>query len=58
MNMSPSAYQLRLLGALQEKADRGEVYMGTVAPKVVALRRAANRVARRQRRVNRVRGGK
>lgn len=55
---APSAYQLRILGALQEKADRGEVYMGTVDPKAVARRRAANRVARRQRRVNRVRGCK
>lgn len=55
---APSAYQVRVLGALQEKADRGEVYMGTVPKGVVQRRRAANRVARRQRRVNRVRGGK
>ena len=55
---APSAYQVRILGALQKKADRGEVYMGTVSKGVVQRRRAANRVARRQRRVNRARGGK
>ena len=34
------------------------VYAGTVSPEVIEQRRAVNRVARRSRRINRVRGGK
>ncbi|WP_199721595.1 hypothetical protein [Cellulomonas rhizosphaerae] len=44
-----SPYQLAILHGLQSK----HVYQGTVAPVVVAHRRAANKVARRSRRINR-----
>lgn len=43
----------RFLLALDRLA--GQVYQGTVPAKVKAKRRAANRVARRSRRVNRLR---
>jgi hypothetical protein len=45
-----SPYQLAILRGLQSK----HVYQGTVAPAEKARRRAANRVARRSRRTNRV----
>lgn len=50
----PTAYQIRILGALQAKADHGQIYMGTVSAKTIARNRAANRVARRSRRINRL----
>lgn len=42
----------RILFALQSK----NIYLGTVDPAEVAKRRAKNRVARKQRRVNRLSG--
>ena len=49
----PDPYALAILSAMQPFARRGNVYEGTVDPQVVARRRAKNRVARRQRKVNR-----
>lgn len=43
----------RILFALQSKKN---LYLGTVDPAVIARRRAANKVARKQRRVNRLNG--
>jgi len=47
--MTDGLFQRRILSALQTK----HVYAGTVDPKEVARRRAANKVARRSRRANR-----
>jgi hypothetical protein len=53
MNITaPSPYSLAILNGLQHKRA-GEVYQGTVSGKVKASRRAANRVARVSRRINR-----
>lgn len=53
MNVTaPSPYSLAILNGLQHKRA-GEVYQGTVTGKVKASRRAANRVARVSRRINR-----
>jgi hypothetical protein len=49
MENNPSKSMFVMLRALQSK----HVYMGTVSSKVVARRRAKNRVARVSRRVNR-----
>lgn len=49
---APLRYKNAALGALQ---GQPHIYGGTVAPAVVARRRAANKVARRSRRVNRMR---
>lgn len=49
MTSKPSPYSLAILRALQGK----HVYAGTVSAKVKATRRAANRVARVSRRINR-----
>lgn len=51
MGDQPTSYQLAILRGLQGKP----VYGGTVDPVTVAERRAANRVSRRQRRINRLR---
>lgn len=48
----PTTYQLAVLNALQLQ----HIYYGTVEPHVIAKRRAKNKVARLQRRVNRQRG--
>lgn len=45
----PNHYSLRILGALQAKP----MYLDTVSADTKARRRAANRVARRSRRINR-----
>lgn len=47
----------QLLNALtgRENARPGSVYYGTVDKKTIARRRAANKVARRSRRINRMR---
>jgi len=50
---SPSSYELAILTGLQDK----HVYQGTVAPAVRDRRRAANKTARRSRRINRTRRG-
>jgi hypothetical protein len=47
-----SPYQKTILAALSGKS-RHEIYQGTVPAHVKARRRAANRVARRSRAVNR-----
>lgn len=47
----PTGYQLMILGALQRK----QTYSGTVDPVTVAERRIRNRVARKTRRINRLR---
>jgi len=46
-----SSYQMAILMAMQRKP----MYLGTVSHEEVAKRRAANKVARRSRRVNRKR---
>jgi hypothetical protein len=48
----PSSYELAILSGLQRK----QVYGGTVDPVTVSERRAANRRARANRRINRKRG--
>lgn len=50
----PGVSRLVTLMALQRQPH---IYGGTVRPETVAKRRTANRVARRSRRVNRVRQG-
>lgn len=45
----PNHYSLRILGALQAKP----MYLDTVSAATKAKRRAANRVARRSRQINR-----
>jgi len=50
--IEPTSYQLAILNGLQHKRA-GEVYQGTVTRKVKVGRRAANRVARVSRRINR-----
>jgi hypothetical protein len=45
----PTGYQLAILSALQGK----HIYAGTVPAHVKRRRRAANKVARRSRRINR-----
>lgn len=50
----PRSTSLTMLGALQGK----HVYAGTADPARVAKDRARNKVARRQRRVNRLRGAR
>lgn len=49
---APSPYQSAILHGLQFKRA-GEIYQGTVTAKTKAYRRAANRVARVSRRINR-----
>lgn len=48
---SGATFQRQILNGLQDKP----VYQGTANPRKVAKRRAANRVARRSRRINRQR---
>lgn len=48
----PAPFQLAILNGLQFKR-LGEVYQGTVPAHVKAKRRAANKAARRSRRMNR-----
>lgn len=50
--MSPAS---QMLAALNRTKRPGEMYEGTVPTTTKERRRAANRVARRQRRINRVR---
>lgn len=47
-------YQMAILFGLTRLENQGKrhVYHGTVSPTTVASRRAANRVARKQRKVN------
>lgn len=52
---TPDGLQFQILMGLNR--FRKHVYAGTVAPEVVAKRRAKNRVARRQRKIN-ARGGR
>lgn len=56
----PSAYSVMILLGLGAKTGNrqypGHVYEGTADPARVAKRRAKNRVARKSRRVNRLRG--
>jgi hypothetical protein len=56
----PSAYSVMILLGLGAKTGNrqypGHVYEGTADPARVAQRRAKNRVARKSRRVNRLRG--
>jgi hypothetical protein len=55
--VQPSSYSLAILHGLGVKnANGAHVYEGTADPIRVAKRRAKNRVARRSRRVNRLRG--
>lgn len=49
--VQPSAYSLAILAAFQRQGRH--IYGGTVPKHVVARRRAAAKVARRSRRVNR-----
>jgi hypothetical protein len=51
VNNYPMAYALMILQAMQGK----QMYQGTVAPVTVQERRTKNRIARKSRRVNRVR---
>ena len=51
MSTEPTRYQRSILGALNQTGKH--IYAGTVSAKVVARRRAANKVARQSRRVNR-----
>lgn len=48
-SVAPSVYALRILSALQDR----HMYAGTVPAKIVARRRAAGRVARKSRKLNR-----
>jgi hypothetical protein len=50
----PSNWELAILHGLQSKS----LYQGTTDPAVIAERRRANRVARKQRRVNRKRSSR
>lgn len=52
LNTKPSGYSLNILAALQLGRN---VYGGTVPADVKAKRRAANRQARKSRRINRAR---
>lgn len=53
-NTQPSAYSVAILLGLGAKTSTGgHVYEGTANPHRVAKRRAANRVARTSRRINR-----
>lgn len=47
-------FQVLILKALNNPALGKHIYAGTADPVVVAKRRAKNRVARKQRKVNRV----
>lgn len=51
---APTSYQLLILRALQNRP----VYGGTADWDTVTTRRLRNRVARKSRRINRLRGGK
>lgn len=56
----PSMYSLTMLTALSApvghvRTGLRHVYGGTVPPEVVAVRRRRNRIARRSRRINRMR---
>lgn len=52
--MSVSPFQALTLAALNLRLE--SIYAGTASPHKVAKRRARNKVARRQRRINRQRG--
>jgi hypothetical protein len=60
VNNQPSAYSVMVLLGLGAKTGNlsrpGHVYEGTADPARVAKSRAKNRVARKSRRVNRMRG--
>ncbi|NUP32907.1 MAG: hypothetical protein HOU01_14460 [Streptomycetaceae bacterium] len=51
MNSQPNNTQRGILIALNQTGKH--IYAGTVDPKVVARRRAANKMARKSRRINR-----
>lgn len=51
---APTTYQLQILRALQNRP----VYGGTVSLDTIVTNRVRNRVARKSRRINRLRGGK
>ena len=51
---TPSSFERAILGALQGR----NVYLGSVPEPIVIKRRAANRQARKSRRINRMHGKK
>lgn len=54
LQQTPAQRKALTIGSAVAQAGK-HVYAGTVPPEEVARRRAANRVARRQRRINRLR---